>query len=182
MSDRDVEIEIARFRGEDRPASNASPLSIPDALEFRAAGNIPDEMGRCLRIVLSDEEMPFEKRRLDFEPDLHAAPTWRREGSRPVTLIPLPSGAGKEVKPEEWRWSDDPAMQALEDEWTRTGGAGGLVIPAEFRGFLFKTIATLQDEGREVTIDSVCSSISRWLSPSDVDRIRSALVTRSAAE
>jgi hypothetical protein len=180
MSDRDVEVELARLRGDQRPPSNAIRLSVEDALRFRSEGNIPDEMERCLRLVLSDAEKPFERRRLDFEPDLHSAPTWRREGSRPVTLIPLPSDVGKDPRPDDWRWSDDPAMRALEEEWSLSGRVGGLVIPAEFRGFLFKTIAALRGEGRELSIDSVCSSLARWLSPSEVERIRSALLVASS--
>lgn len=179
MSDRDVEIELARLKGEPRNASSALSLSVEEALAYRSAGNVPDGEGRSLRLVLSDEETSFEKRRLVFEPDLHAAPTWRREGSRPVTLIPLPRARAS--KPHDWQWSDEPAMKRLEDEWTRTGSAAGVKVPADLRGFLFKTIAALQASNQEITIESVCSSIARWLRPSDVARIRDALLEAESA-
>ncbi len=174
MSDRDVEIEVARLRGEPRDASGALALSVDEALAYRSRGNIPDELGRSLRLVLSDATTTFEQRRLDFEPDLHAAPTWRRQGSRTVTLIPLPRD--KASKPDDWEWRDDPAMLGSEEEWSRTGRVGDLAIPADIRGFLFKTIVALRSADQEITIDSVCSSIARWLQPSDVERIRNALI------
>ena len=51
----------------------------------------------------------------------------------------------------------------------------GLRVPAEFRGFVFRTVIALEHAGREVTVDSVVESVSRWLSPEDVSKLAAAL-------
>ena len=59
---------------------------------------MPDEDGRSLRIVLHVRDAldvrRLSERRLAFEPDFHEAPTWRREGSKPINVVPLLVGGG----------------------------------------------------------------------------------------
>src|SRR5207247_1162866 len=92
MATRDLEIELARFRnpGAHLPESNARPLSVDEALAYRASGNLPDKQGRTLRLVLHVEDeaalAAIDAKRAVFEPDFHSAPTWRREGSKPVNV------------------------------------------------------------------------------------------------
>lgn len=184
MSTRDLERELARWRAGDEsaaPPSNALPLSIDDALAYRNAGNLPDELGRTLRLVLMattvDELKALGSKRALYEPDYHSAPQWRREGSSPVNVVPLrsPDVAGD---PSPWWESSD--VSALEAEWRETGRVGDLAVPAEYRGFVFKTVLGLRAEGLHVDEESVADSISRWLSPPQANEIRQAL--RRAAD
>ena len=179
MSTADLETELKRWRD---PAavvgsSNAEPLSIEAALRYRNAGNLPDPGGRSLRLVLHVTDAAqlsyLQQKRLEFEPDFHDAPTWRREGSKPVNVVPLRSsevagGGGR-------AWWDDPDVAALEDEWSRSGTVAGMRVPAEVRAFVYKTVLSLRAAGREITPDSVADSIARWMSPEQADDIRDSL-------
>lgn len=184
MSVEDLETELARFRGEDRPPSNAQPLSIEEALDYRNNGNLPDESGRSLRLVLRVDDASdlanLDRKRLAFEPDYLEAPSWRREGSKPVNVVPLrpPDLPGPSATP----WVDDPEMSALEEEWSRSGAVDGVVIPAEFRSFIYKTIALLRSANREVTVDSISDSIARWLHPAQAERVRDALAEANSPQ
>src|SRR3712207_1512564 len=95
MSAADLETELHRWRHpeEDLPPTRAEPLSMEAALAYRNAGNIPDEHDRSLRLVLhvrdAAELTYLQQKRLDYEPDFHEAPEWRREGSKPVNVVPL---------------------------------------------------------------------------------------------
>lgn len=178
MSTTDLERELARRRdpAADVPASNALPLSVEDALAYRNAGNLPDDLGRTLRLVLVartlDEVRALGRKRSLYEPDYHAAPAWRREGSAPVNVVPLrsPDVAGD---PSPWWESSDVAE--LEAEWEATGRIGGLAVPAEYRGFVFKTVLSLREAGIPVDADTVADSISRWLGPQQAEEVRAAL-------
>lgn len=176
MSTTDLERELARWRGAEAPASNAIALSVEDALAYRNAGNLPDAQGRTLRLVLFardlDEVRALGRKRLDFEPDYHSAPEWRREGSAPVNVVPLrgPDVAGD---PSPWWESDDVA--ALEDEWRDTGRIAGLAVPAEYRGFILKTVVSLREADIPVDADSVAASLARWLAPEHVREITNAI-------
>jgi hypothetical protein len=178
MSTADLEKELARRRdpGAPVPPSNARPLSIDEALAYRNAGNVPDELGRTLRLVLQardiDEVRALGKKRAQFEPDYHSAPTWRRAGSAPVNVVPLRSpGVAGDSSPW-WETSD---VADLEAEWRATGRVAGMAVPAEYRAFVFKTVASLRDAGLPVNEDSVADSISRWLSPEQAGEVRAAL-------
>jgi hypothetical protein len=177
MSVRDLEIELALRRGEVRAEpSNAAPLSIEEALAFRDAGNVPDELGRSLRLVLSvgaGSAADLHEKRLRWEPDFHDAPEWRGPGSMPVNVVPLREGSASGASGEAW-W-DDPDLAHLEDEWRASGTVAGLEVPAEYRGFVYKTVLSLQQSGRAVTVDSVLASVARWLSPAQVAELRAAL-------
>lgn len=178
MSTRDLEKELARWRDPDSAVtpSNAVALSIDEALAYRDAGNLPDELGRTLRIVLLardlDEVRSLGRKRALFEPDYLDPPTWRRPGSAPVNVVPLrsPDVAGD---PSPWWESSDVAE--LEEEWRRTGRIAGLAVPAEFRGFVLKTVVSLREAGRPVDADSVAGSLARWLSPEQVSEVTEAI-------
>lgn len=177
MSTTDLERELARTRGEDVPGSNAVPLSVEEALAFRDGGNVPDDLGRTLRLVLrieSNEDLvSLDTKRLAFEPDYHDQPVWRKTGSKPVNVVPLRNrdvAAGSTVA-----WWEEPAMAALEAEWQRTGRVAGLKVPAPYRSFVYKTVVALQGAGKTVSVETVVSSMSRWLAPPQVEEIRSAL-------
>lgn len=179
MSAHDLEIELRRWRepaAEVEP-SNAEPLEVEEALAYRNAGNMPDALDRTLRLVLhvndAAELSYLQLKRLEFEPDFHDAPTWRREGSKPVNVVPLRRGdvEGAGGRP----WWEDPDVASLEDEWTRTGTVEGMHVPAEYRSFVYKTVLSLRSAQREVTPDSVADSIARWLSTEQVAEIRTAL-------
>ena len=176
MSVSDLETELARRRGEDRPPSNAEPLSTEKALAFRNRGNVPDEMGRSLRLVLEIEDRTdlesLDQKRLAFEPDFQSAPEWRRQGSKPVNVVPFTTGS---VSGSAQSWWDDPEMAALESEWNATGSLSGVRIPGEYRGFIYKTVALLRKTGSEVTVPSITDSISRWLTPEQTTEIRRSL-------
>ena len=179
MSATDLEVELRAWRepGAAFPPSSSVALGTEEALSIRDDGNLPDEHGRTLRLVLIvDRSEPglIERERLRFEPDFHEAPEWRREGSKPVNVVPLsPAGAGRREPLDAW-W-EDPAMGALEEEWRGSGAVAGLSIPEEWRGFVFKTISSLRAAGREVTVDSIADSVARWLAPEEVARLRTAL-------
>jgi hypothetical protein len=176
MSIEDLESELARWRssGVGAHRSRALRLSTEEALRYRDAGNLPDEHGRTLRLVLiGNDPRSLNARRLHYEPDYHDEPTWRVEGSRPVNVVPLRPAS--DTNPGLESWLEDPDLAALEGEWQRTGSAGGLSIPAAYRGFVYKTILSLRAAGKEVTAESVAASVARWLPPSEAERIRIAL-------
>ena len=178
MSTRDLEIELRRWRGdEDAPPSNALALPLEDALAYRNGGNVPDELDRTLRLVLHVNDPSdltyLQDKRLAFEPDFHDAPTWRRDGSRPVNVVPLRSDTATGPGLEAW-WDDD-AIAALEQEWRRSGRVAGVVVPAEYRAFVYKTVLSLRAAGRPVTKRTIVASIARWLAPEDVERVAAAL-------
>ena len=179
MSASDLEIEL-RARREPHakvPPSRAVALSTEDALARRDAGNLPDELGRTLRLVLVLERSEpglVERERLRFEPDFHDAPTWRREGSKPVNVVPLVAPGARAARPPQ-AWWDDETMGRFESEWRASGTVAGIVIPGDWRGFVFKTIASLKDSGVDVTVDAIADSVARWLAPEEADRLRRAL-------
>ena len=177
MSTPELERELARRRGANVAPSGAPKLSVEEALEIRNAGNLPDGDGRSLRLVLHvEDEKDLENlglRRLEFEPDYHDAPDWRREGSVPVNVLPL-RRAGVEG-PRQKGWWEEPDLGGLEQEWARSGSVAGLKVPGEYRSFVYKTVLALQSAGREVTVDSVAGSIARWLPPAEAEEIRTAL-------
>lgn len=183
MSTADLERELARWRDPEAgvPPSNAVALTIAEALAYRDAGNLPDEHGRTLRLVLIartlDEVKALGRKRALFEPDYHEAPEWRGEGSAPVNVVPL-RAPGVSGDPSPW-W-EDAHVGALEREWRATGRVAGLAVPAEYRGFVFKTVVSLREAGLPVTEDSVAGSIARWLPPEQAEEIRAAL--RSGVE
>ena len=179
MSTADLEIELKRWREPDADVgpSKAEPLSIEAALRYRNAGNFPDVDDRSLRLILhvadATELSYLQQKRLEFEPDFHDAPTWRREGSKPVNVVPLRSaevagGGGR-------AWWDDPDVAALEDEWSRSGTVAGMRVPAEVRAFVYKTVLSLRAAGRPITPDSIADSIARWMSPDETESIRDSL-------
>lgn len=179
MSTRDLELELARWRDPEHPPedSSARKLSVEEALAYRDAGNLPDDHGRTLRLVLHVESAAdltyLQSKRVLFEPDFHDAPDWRREGSKPVNVVPLRAASVEGTLADAW-W-DDPELQALEEEWSRTGNVAGIRVPGAYRGFVYKTALALKAAGREVTIDSIVSSVSRWLPSEEVDRLAGAL-------
>ena len=179
MSPHDLELELKRWRQPetDVPVSNAIPLSVEEALSYRNSGNLPDEQERSLRLVLhvnSAAELTYlQQKRSRYEPDFHDAPSWRREGSRPVNVVPLRRSDLDAEPPRAW-W-DDPHVSALEEEWRESGAVGGIVVPADYRSFVYKTILSLRASGREVTPDSIADSISRWLGDEQAEQIRKAM-------
>lgn len=179
MSTDDLERELARVRDPDADTlpSNALKLTIEQALTFRNSGNLPDDEGRTLRLVLRVERAgdlrAFEAKRMLYEPDFHDRPRWRRPGSKPVNVVPLraPGIAGEPSGP----WWDQPELKALEDEWRASGTVAGMPVPGAYRGFVHKTVLSLRAAGREITPDTVADSISRWLSPEETEQLRAAL-------
>ena len=133
MSTQDLERELARWRApeSDVGESNALRVTIEEALEFRNAGNLPDEFDRTLRLVLRvDDTQDLERlaeRRLEFEPDYQDAPTWRREGSRPINVVPLrrPGVAPVSTAP----WWEDAELAALEREFVEGKHRRGCARP-----------------------------------------------------
>ncbi|MDP9227299.1 MAG: hypothetical protein M3P18_26320 [Actinomycetota bacterium] len=179
MSTQTLERELRRWRSEevDKLAPDALPLTVEEALAYRNAGNLPDERGRTLRLLLvlrnRDDVRNLPAKRLQYEPDYQDAPTWRREGSKPVNVVPL---RRPDISPSHERpWWEEPDVAALEEEWSATGAVGGLCIPAGYRGFVYKTILSLRGAGREVTVDAVADSLARWLPPAQTAAIRSEL-------
>ena len=152
-------------------------LSIEEALDIRNAGNVPDEQGRSLRLVLvvedSSELERLSSTRLIYEPDFHSALSWRRPGSRPVNVVPLrrPQVPAQSAKP----WWQDPGMRDLEEEWQRTGAVSGVRVPASYRGFVYRTVVALKNAGVEITAAAIADSIFRWVPPAGAERIRAAL-------
>lgn len=179
MSTSDLERELARWRepAAAGPPSNAVALTVDEALAYRDAGNLPDEHGRTLRLVLYardiEEVRALGRKRLQFEPDYHAAPEWRREGSAPVNVVPL---RGPDVVGDASPWWESPDVAALEAEWRDTGRIAGLAVPPEYRGFVLKTVVGLRDAGIRVDVDSVAASLSRWLAPEQVREITNAIL------
>ncbi|MGH2808915.1 MAG: hypothetical protein ACRDKT_16750 [Actinomycetota bacterium] len=151
-------------------------LSVDEALRIRNSGNVPDEDGRSLRLVLHVTDADVDRlaeRRLDFEPDYHDAPTWRRPGSKPVNVVPLRTRATE--RHQESPWWEQPDVRALEEEWRATRTVAGIEVPEEFRSFVFKTVVSLRSAGRDVTPDSIADSVARWLPPEEAERLRKAL-------
>ena len=188
MSTRDLEIELAveRDGGAGVPPSNARQLSVEDALAYRNAGNLPDDQGRTLRLVLrldrAGDVEELQSKRLKYEPDYLAAPVWRTPDSVAVNVVPLRApgvgNAGDEVgisSEDVGPWWDRPDLRSLEVEWVATGAVGGIVIPAPYRGFVYKTVVELRSAGHPVTVDAIVDSIARWTRASVADEIRSAL-------
>jgi hypothetical protein len=179
MSVRDLEIELARWRGDAGagPPSNALRLAIDEALTYRNAGNLPDASGRTLRLVLhvrdDADAARIHERRLEWEPDYHDAPDWRRPGSAPVNVVPLRDETG--CLEHEVAWWDDPDLAELEEEWRTTGAVAGLRVPASYRGFVYKTVLALRSSAIPITVESVVGSVSRWLGPDDAGELRRAL-------
>jgi hypothetical protein len=130
-----------------------------------------------LRLVLhlaSQEELvSIDKKRSLFEPDYHDEPTWKGPGSKPINVVPLRSS--NLASAARGPWWEQPELKELEDEWSRTGAVAGIAIPAEYRGFIYKTVLSLRAGGREVTVESLLDSIARWLGPHDLASLRSAL-------
>ena len=177
MSVADLEIELARIRAPKavHGTSRARRLSTEEALAYRDSGNVPDEHGRSLRLVLRGAPESLGTTRLRFEPDFHRAPAWRRPGSKPVNVVPLTEARGDSDEASDKAWWEHDDVAALEAEWTRSGTIAGIVVPAAYRSFVFKTAASLQSAGIEVTIDSVLASVGRWLSPEQVGELEEAL-------
>ena len=173
MSTPELERALAAWRHGDRDEEFGVALSTGDALAWRDAGNVPDKHDRSLRLVLFVDEEALEKKRLRWEPDFHEAPTWRREGSRRVNVVPLrsPDSPASDGRP----WWEMPGVEALEQEWRRDGTVAGLQVPSEYRSFVFKTVVALREAGREVTPDAIADSVSRWVSAQDAEKIRSSL-------
>ena len=183
MSVADLEAELAHLRDPSRPPGHTTlALSSSDALAFRDAGNLPDEHGRSLRLVLAAGDEPLGEKRLRYEPDYHQAPTWRRAGSKPVNVVPLPRTEVREREDPEVAWWEQADVAVLEQEWRDTGRVAGLVVPAAYRSFVLKTIASMRTAGLHIDIDSVAGSLSRWLAPDQVAEIRAALLDANAKE
>lgn len=180
MSAGELEAELPYLNDPaiDGPVSGAIRLDRDAALASKVAGNVPDPEGRWLRLVLRAEGHDPEaiaRRRVEFEPDYHEAPKWRRPGSKPINVIPLRSRTGDR---ESQAWWEDPAMEALESEWQEHGTVAGVSVPGAYRSFVFKTVAALRAAGRPVSADSIADSIARWVSPEDAEKIRGALLQR----
>lgn len=180
MSVSELERALARWRDPDARAGafGGRRLTIQAALDRRDSGNVPDAAGRSLRLVLVVERPGepglVERKRLSYEPDYHEAPRWRREGSAPINVVPLPAEGVRVAAPGSWL--EDPELEALESEWTETGAVSGLRIPGELRGFVYKTILALRAARVEVTPETVAASISRWLARDDASRLLEALL------
>jgi hypothetical protein len=176
MSTRDLERELARWRGERAKPGNVVRMTTEEAIEYRNRGNLPDAEGRSLRLVLRvDDEGDLEeltRKRLAWEPDYHDAPEWRRTGSRPVNVVPLRSSARAR---SETAWWEEPGVKELDQEWTAHGTIGGVRIPAELRGFVYKTVLALRASGKRITADAIADSIARWLPRDEAERIRAEL-------
>jgi len=172
MSTGELERALAAWRA-GRDGEFGVALSTEEALARRDEGNVPDEQDRSLRLVLLVGDEPLERKRLRFEPDYHRAPEWRRDGSRPVNVVPLRTAGSppREARP----WWEMPRVQELEDEWRVSGLVAGMRVPADYRSFVFKTVIALQDAGEAVTPRSVGASISRWLSADDARKVQEAL-------
>jgi hypothetical protein len=182
MNVSELEQELAHARDPSKPPSTVRRITQAEALEFRSAGNVPDENGRSLRLVLhvrsAEDVRNLSRRRLRFEPDFHDEPTWRREGSVPVNVVPLRLGP---IEPAAERgWWHEPEVAELEEEWRKTGRIGDVRVPEAYRSFVYKTVLSLRAAGRSVTVETIASSVARWLSPEDAAAIRSALEEANA--
>ena len=179
MTTEALERELAHWRsgGLEPGGDDVERLTSEEAIAFRSAGNVPDERGRSLRLVLrvaSEEDLrSLDSKRRHYEPDFHDPPVWRRPGSRPVNVVPLRDAT---VRGHPQPWWDDERTGPLEKEWAATGQVAGLRVPADVRGFVLKTVLSLQDSGREATIDAVVGSLQRWLPQDDVAFIRDRLI------
>lgn len=185
MSTEELERMLRWWR---TPAGDPDPvpavrLTIEEALAYRDAGNVPDEHGRTLRLLLlardRDEVRELAIKRARYEPDYHDAPAWRREGSKPVNVVPLGSTRGSS---EERPWWKEPELAALESEWAATGAVEGVRIPEAYRGFVYKTILSLRAAGRPVGVQSIADSVARWMAPEEVAEIRSALESANRSD
>lgn len=178
MSTPGLERELKRRRSPDLelPRSDALSLTIPEALAYRNAGNLPDDRGRTLRLVLrvgdAEELKALSAKRLEYEPDYHDPPNWRRAGSAHVNVVPL---RDPEVSGDPRAWWESPQLAALEKEWSESGMVAGLRVPGELRGFVYKTVLALKASGRSVDPDTLADSLERWLPPQEAEQIRAAL-------
>ncbi|MEA2460290.1 MAG: hypothetical protein QOH90_467, partial [Actinomycetota bacterium] len=177
MSDREVEDLLARAKEGPRfPEPSGIHLPPHEALAHRDSGNVPDDAGRVLRLVLhmtpTDDPRAIHEKRLQFEPDFHSAPRWRRAGSRPVNVVPLGMGS-RRTNQEAW-W-EDADMARLEAQWTKSGVVEGIKVPAEYRSFVYKTIVALQRDGIDVSALTVADSVARWLPEGEAAALRAAL-------
>ena len=177
MSTEGLERELARWRGDpSRPPGGVVRITTQEALDYRNQGNLPDAQGRSLRLVLTVHDRhdleELARKRLVWEPDYHSAPDWRREGSRPVNVVPL---RRSNTSSTEVPWWEMPGVKELDAEWRAHGTVGGLETPAELRGFVYKTVLSLRAAGKEVTPDAVADSIARWLPPEEVENLRAEL-------
>lgn len=177
MSVADLEIELRRIREPDRvhESSRAQRLSNEEALEYRNAGNVPDEHGRSLRLVLRGVPESLGTTRLRFEPDFHRAPAWRRKGSKPVNVVPLTEDRPRSDAMTEKAWWEHQDVARLEAEWSRSGTVAGIAVPGDYRSFVFKTVASLTSAGVEVTVDTILGSVARWLAADQVAELGEAL-------
>jgi hypothetical protein len=180
MSTRDLEIELAfeRDAGAGSEHSNALPIPTEEALAFRNAGNVPDELDRTLRLVLRitrpGDVDELRSKRLTYEPDYLEAPSWRTPDSAPVNVVPLRTSDSRRST-ELGPWWDEPDLARLEAEWEATGMVAGVAIPATYRGFVYKTVLELQAAGRPVTVDAIADSVARWTGRAEAQEIRRAL-------
>jgi hypothetical protein len=177
MNISEVETELSRHQEKSDDASGVVPLTIEEAISYRNQGNLPDQHGRTLRLVLHINDradlQQLDAKRLLFEPDHHELPKWRRPGSVPINVIPLHT---RPLEPAEDRpWWRDPELGALEDEWKQKGTVSGLRIPEIYRGFIYKTIVNLRAANIRITPESVANSIARWLPERDAQTIKSSL-------
>ena len=172
MSIHELEQALPAWRAGE-PVDVGRPLTIEEALEIRNAGNVPDDEDRSLRLVLFVQDEPLEQKRLRYEPDYHRAPDWRRDGSRPVNVVPLRTPTSPPATTGPW-W-DLPRVRELEEEWRATGAVAGIQVPADYRSFVFKTVIALQDAGLPITPSTIGDSVARWLTPEDAQKIRSSL-------
>jgi len=172
MSTRELEETLAMWRSGGREVRGIE-LTNTEALRRRDEGNVPDNDDRSLRLLLLVDDEPLERKRLRFEPDFHRAPEWRREGSRPVNVVPLRTPGSP--PPVAQPWWDMPRVRELEQQWRATGYVVGMRVPADYRSFVFKTVLALQDAGEPVTPQTVADSVARWLSPHEARKIRESL-------
>jgi hypothetical protein len=187
MTTEEVVREVEKWKSEPGSAfKDFARLPISDALSYRNAGNFPDDEGRSLRLVIEVDPQAgvdtVSERRLQFEPDFHNAPNWRRSASRPVNVVPLRARASSTSPEQEEAWWEDEKVAPLESEWKESGTVAGLPVPGEFRSFVFKTVISLRASGRDVTADSVADSVARWLDPVEADRLRKALKGASSTD
>ncbi|HEX2241245.1 MAG TPA: hypothetical protein VHJ82_08920 [Actinomycetota bacterium] len=174
---------VLRGDVEAKSVAIAQRLRIEDALGRRNAGNLPDEKDRSLRLVLHvrapDDLKNLPQRRLAFEPDFHDAPVWRREGSRPVNVVPVRVNEFEVPGLDAW-WEDDD-LQRLEQEWASTGSVRGVRVPAAYRGFVYKTVLELERAGRPITAATVAQSVARWLPPNQSDELLRVLLEANSS-